>query len=101
MVYTDHQNLQYYLTTKVCNPRQIQWVQWLANFKFKIVYRPGSRGGKPDASSQRPEYRLEEGATHCEQKILKPVHFEVLLCHRKNRIQVRLVERKKGTTNWL
>ena len=35
--YTDHQNLQYFLTTKVWNPRQIRWPQWLANFNFKIV----------------------------------------------------------------
>jgi len=38
----------------------------LANLNFKIVYCPGSRGGKPDALSRRPEYWLEEGATHRE-----------------------------------
>jgi len=31
-------------------------------FTFKIVYRPGCRGGKPDTLSRRPEYRPEEGA---------------------------------------
>ena len=100
-VYTDHQNLQYFLTTKVWNPRQIRWAQWLANFNFKIVYRPGSRGAKPDALSRRPEYRPEEGATHCEQSILKPEHFEISCCHRKDRIQVGLVKRKVTTTNRL
>ena len=39
-VYTAHQNLQYFLTTKVCNPRQIRWAQWLANCNFKILYYP-------------------------------------------------------------
>ena len=72
MVYTDHQNQQCFLTTKGWNPRQIRWAKWVANFNFKIVYRPGSRGGKPDALSQWPEYRPEEGATHREQTILKP-----------------------------
>jgi len=100
-VYSDHQNLQYFLTTKVWNPRQIRWAQWLANFNFTIVYRPGSRGGKPDALSRRPEYHLEEGATHREQTILKPEHFEASLCHRKDRIQVSLVEGKKRITNRL
>jgi len=100
-VYTDHQNLQYFLTTKVWDPRQIRWAQWLANFNLKIVYRPGSRGGKPHASSRRPEYRLEEGATHREQTMLKPEHFQVSLCHRKDRIQVSLVEGKKRITNRL
>jgi len=97
-LYTDHHNLQYFLTTKVWNSRQIRWAQWLANFNSKIAYRPGSRDGKPDALSRRPEYRLVEGATHRKQTILKPEHFEVSLCHRKGRIQVSLVEGKKGIT---
>ena len=100
-VYTDHHNLQYFLMTKVWNPRQIQWAQWLANLNFKIVYGLGSRGGKPDALSRWPEYRPEEGATHREQSILKPEHFERSCCHRKDRIQVGLVKRNAKTTNRL
>jgi len=64
MVYTDHQNLQSFLTNKVCKQRQIRWAQELTNYNFKIVYRPGSRGGKPNALSRQPEYRPEEGAHH-------------------------------------
>jgi len=85
----------------VWNPRQIQWAQWLANFNFKIVYHPGSRGGKPDALSWGPEYRLEEGAKHHKQTILKPEHFEVSLCHKNDRIQVSFVEGIQRTTNRL
>ena len=76
-VYTNHKNLQSFLTTKLWNQRQIRWAQQLANYNFKIVYRPGKRGGKPDALSRRPEYRPEEGATHREQSILKPDHFQI------------------------
>ena len=78
-VYTDHQNLQNFLTTKVWNQRKIRWAQQLANYNLKIVYRPVKRGGKPDALSRRPEYRPEEGATHREQSILKPDHFQICL----------------------
>ena len=60
--YTNHQNLQNFLTTKVWNQRQIRWAQRLADYHFKIVYRPGKRGGKPDALSRRPEYCPGEGA---------------------------------------
>ena len=81
-VYTDHQNLQNFLTTKVWNRRQIRWVQQLANYNFKIVYRPGKREGKPDALSRRPEYRPEDGATDREQSILKPDHFRISLVQR-------------------
>jgi len=66
-----------------------------------MIYRPGSRGGKPEALSRRPEYCLEEGATHREETILKPEHFQVSLCHRKDRIQVSLVEQQKRITKWL
>jgi len=75
-VYTDHQNLQSFLTKKVWNQRQIRWGQELTNYNFKIVYRPGSRGRKPDALSRLPEYHLEEGARHSEQSILKTNTFK-------------------------
>jgi len=75
--YSDHQYLKDFITTKVWNPRQMQWDQLLANLNFKIVYCPGSREEKPDALSRRPEYRLEEGAAHREQTILKPECFEI------------------------
>ena len=78
-VYTDHQNLQNFSTTKVWNQHQIRWAQQLANYNIKIVYRPEKRGGKPDALSRRPEYRPEEGATHREQSILKRDHFQISL----------------------
>jgi len=78
-VYTDHQNLQHFLTTKKWNQRQIRWAQLLASFNFKIIYRPGSRSGKPDALSTRPEYLPEEEAEHTKQSILKPEHFSISL----------------------
>ena len=80
-VYTDHQNLQNFLTTKVWNQRQIRWAQRLADYHIKIVYRPGKRGGKPDALSRRPEYRPKERAKHSEQSILKPEYFQISLIH--------------------
>ena len=42
-VYTDHQILQYFLTTKIWTHRQIRWAQRLYGFNFKIVYRPRTK----------------------------------------------------------
>ena len=53
----------------------------MADDHFKIIYRPGKRGGKPDALSRRPEYRPEEGAKHSQQSILKLEHFQISLIH--------------------
>jgi hypothetical protein len=42
LVYTDHQNLEYFMTTKILNRRQAGWVHELAAINFKICYRPRS-----------------------------------------------------------
>ena len=60
-VFSDHQNLEYFTTTKVLNRRQAQWAQELAGIDFNIYYRPGSQNGKPDALSRRSEDRPEKG----------------------------------------
>ena len=60
-VFSDHQNLEYFTTTKVLNRRQARWAQELAGIDFRIYYRPGTQNGKPDALSRRSEYRPEKG----------------------------------------
>jgi len=60
-VFSDHQNLEYFTTTKVLNRRQARWAQELTGIDFRIYYRPGSQNGKPDALSRRSEYRPEKG----------------------------------------
>jgi len=60
-VYSDHQNLEYFTTTKVLNRRQARWAEELADIDFRIYYRPGTQNGKPDALSRRSEYRPEKG----------------------------------------
>jgi len=98
-VYTDHENLLSVLTKKVWNQRQIRWAQELTNYNFKIVYRPGSRGGKPDALSRRPEYRPEKGAHHSEQSILKSEHFQISVIHQRRGAETALVPEKRESTS--
>ena len=59
-VFSDHQNLEYFMTTKILNRRQAWWAQELAGIDFRIHYRPGNQNGKPDALSRRSEYRPKE-----------------------------------------
>ena len=35
-VYTDHKNLEYFMTTKQLNRRQARWAEFLSEFNFKI-----------------------------------------------------------------
>ncbi|KAG0154712.1 hypothetical protein PDIDSM_280 [Penicillium digitatum] len=52
-VITDHRNLEYFTTTKLLNRRQARWSEFLSRFNFKITYRPGKQGAKPDALTRR------------------------------------------------
>jgi len=55
-IWTDHKNLEYFMTAKKLNCCQVQWSLYLARFDFKLVHRPGHFMGKPDALSRRPDY---------------------------------------------
>jgi len=55
-IWTDHKNLEYFMTAKKLNRRQAQWSLYLAHFDFKLVHRPECSMGKPDALSQRPDH---------------------------------------------
>lgn len=57
-VYTDHQSLKYLDTKNTLSPRQVRWMEKLAEFKFEICYRKGSLNVVPDALSRRPDYQL-------------------------------------------
>jgi len=52
-VLTDHKNLVTFMTTKELKERQARWMQELSQYNFKIEYRPGKEGGKPDALTRR------------------------------------------------
>ena len=47
-VYTDYKNLKHFMTTKQLNWQQAWWTEFLSEFNFKIIYRPGKQGEKPD-----------------------------------------------------
>jgi len=76
-VFSDHQNLKYFTTTKVLNRRQARWTQELAGIDFRIYYQPGTQNGKPDALSRRLEYRPEKGGVENQpiSTILHESHF--------------------------
>lgn len=82
LILTDHKNLEYFTTTKKLNRRQARWSELLANYDFKIVFRPGKQGGKPDAltriTADRPLEETDKRNEHQFQILLKPQ--QVLRC---------------------
>ncbi|KAF8749944.1 hypothetical protein RHS01_09713 [Rhizoctonia solani] len=55
-VFTDHQNLEYWMQARTFNRRHARWRVFLSNFNFEIHYCPGKQSGKPDALSRRSDY---------------------------------------------
>jgi len=55
-IWTDHKNLEYFMTAKKLNCRQACWSLHLARFDFLLYHRPGHTMGKPDALSRRADH---------------------------------------------
>src|SRR6266702_4112863 len=51
-IWTDHKNLEYFMTAKQLNRRQARWSLYLARFDFLLHHKPGKSMGKPDALSR-------------------------------------------------
>lgn len=55
-IWTDHKNLEYFMTTKKLNCRQARWLLYLSRFDFVMHHRPGKSMGKCDALSRRADH---------------------------------------------
>jgi hypothetical protein len=64
-VLSNYRNLEYFMTTKLLNWHQAYGSQFLCQFNFKIVYHPGTAGGKPDAITCRFGDLPKVGADRC------------------------------------
>ena len=59
-VYSDHQNLRYFTSTKKLNRRQARWAEQLSIFDFNIVHQKGSVNTQADALSRRADYQQDK-----------------------------------------
>ena len=79
-VYTDHKNLEYFMTARVLNRRQARWNMSLSRFDFVINYRPGKQQGLSDALSRRSYLAPRAGEAAFDQQcttMLKPEQFRI------------------------
>lgn len=60
-VVSDHKNLEYFTTTKQLTRRQARWSELLGNYDYRIRYRPGKLGAKPDALTRRSDVYPKTG----------------------------------------
>ncbi|QRW20379.1 Retrotransposable element Tf2 protein [Rhizoctonia solani] len=73
-VLTDHKNLEYFSTSQSLNKRQIRWANFLVDYNFQIIYRPGAQNKKADILSRCYDLVPLEGGVE-NQVLLKPELF--------------------------
>ena len=56
-IWTDHKNLEYFMTNQKLNRQQARWTLFLSRFDFILKHVPGSKMGKADGLSRRPDWR--------------------------------------------
>jgi len=72
-IWTNHKNLEYFMTAKKLNRRQARWSLHLARFDFLLHYCPGHTMGKPDVLLRRADHR--NGASDNENVVLLRPEF--------------------------
>jgi len=54
-IWTDHKNLEYFMTVQKLSQRQARWVLYLSKFDFTLKHVPRIKMGKVDGLSRRPD----------------------------------------------
>jgi hypothetical protein len=60
-IWTDHKNLEYFMSAKKLNRRQAYWSLYLSRFNFDMHHRPERSMGKSDALSHRADHGMGGG----------------------------------------
>ena len=76
-IWTDHKNLEYFMTSQNLNCKQARWALYLSRFDFVLKHVPGSKMGKVDSLSRRSDWKKEEEKDNEEIILLKPKWLEV------------------------
>jgi hypothetical protein len=66
-VFTDHKNLEYFMSSKILTHWQAQWSKYLNMFNLSLHFRPGKLGAKPNALTRHWDvYPKEGGVSYAE-----------------------------------
>jgi len=76
-VWTDHKNLEYFMSNQKLNHRQVRWALYLSRFNFVLKYISGSKMGKVDGLSRRPDWEVGIEKDNEEQVLVKKEWLEV------------------------
>ena len=96
MIFTNYYNLQMFATKSLLSRPQVRWVLELAQYDFKIVFRPGKFNGKADALTRRSRDLPEEGdGRSCPTQALIPIEkFSLSATSTKNEEDIRAARKE-------
>jgi len=75
-IWTDHKNLEYFMTSQNLNHRQARWALYLSRFDFVLKHVLESRMGKADELSSRSNWEKEVKGDNKDRTLLKPEWLE-------------------------
>jgi len=94
-IWTDHKNLQYFMTSQKLNCRQVRWALYLSRFNFRLKHVPGKNMGKANGLSRRPDWQEGVERDNEDQKLIKPEWIrgvETLIKEENLRERIRKVQ---------
>jgi len=76
-IWTDHKNLKYFMKAQKLNCRQARWALYLSRFDFTLKHVPGSKMGKANSLSRRPDWEVRVEKNNEDETMIKPEWLEV------------------------
>ena len=76
-IWTDHKNLEYFMKVQKLNRRQTRWALYLSRFNFMLKHVLGSKMGKADSLSRRPDWEVGVEKDNENKILVKPEWLEV------------------------
>ena len=76
-VWTDHKNLEYFMSNQKLNCRQARWALYLLRFNFILKHISESKMGKADGLSRRLDWEVGVEKDNKEQTLVKKEWLEV------------------------
>ena len=75
-IWTDLKNLEYFMKAQKLNRRQARWALYLLRFNFTLKHVPGSKMGKADSLSRRPDWEVGVEKDNEDKILVKPEWLE-------------------------
>jgi len=100
-IWTNHKNLQYFMTSQKLNYRQARWALYLSRFNFTLKHVPGKSMGKADRLSRRLDWQEGVEKDNENQKLVKPEWIRgVETIIKEENLKERIKRVQEGVMTW-